>query len=136
MGDSNKIHKGAPVQVMPFFVKRAFALTFNSRMSTTAHIDLVVCLISSTEPQIQNNLLRSYLVVVNYLFKMFANDQEIAEMDFKNLRYIQPADMASIQYDNYLNAKSCEIKNVYDESTLNVIFIEGINSSICHSIQE
>lgn len=79
---------------------------------------------------------RSYLVVFNLLLKKFANDQAIAEMDSEMLHCIQPAHMTSLQNAYDLYAKCCKVADVYGESTLNEIFSEGTDPSICHSLRE
>lgn len=40
--------------------------------------------------------------------------------------------MTSMQYANNLYAKSCEVAEIFDKSTLNVIFMGKISFSISH----
>lgn len=89
-----------------------------------------------TEPLIQKNLLRIYLEVINYLLKKFANNEVKAEMDSKILRYSEQAYMTFMRYADDLHGKSCKVANVFDESTLNYIFIESVNPSVFQSLRK
>lgn len=64
----------------------------------------------------------------------YANDQTIAKIDFAILCYTQTTSMTSVQYADHLFANSCKDAVFYNESSLNVIFIEGVDSSIWHSL--
>lgn len=74
------------MRVLPFFVKSALATRLGSRMSAAVHITSVVSPVNTTEQLVQK-LLRSYSEVFNYLLKKFPNNQAIAEMVSKILRY-------------------------------------------------
>lgn len=41
-----------------------------------------------------------------------------------------------MQYADCLYAKSCRVADRYDESTVNDIFMEEVEYSICYSLQE
>lgn len=56
-------------------------------------------------------------------------------MNFANLRYTQPASINPVQYVHYVYAKSYKVADVYDEYTLPNIFVEGVDTSICHCIK-
>lgn len=71
---------------------------------------------------------------MNYLFKKFASDKEISKMNAAVLRYIQLDSLPPMQYADDLDAKSCKIADAYNDSTLNDIFIEGVDFSICNSL--
>lgn len=118
------------------FVKNALATTLNGRMYATAHINPVVALDNTPESLIEKKLLRSYPKVVDYFLKKIARDQAIAERDSKILRSIHPAHMPPTQYANDHYEKSCRVADVHGESTLNNIFVEGVDPSICHSVPE
>lgn len=75
--DSNNIHKGAAMCVLPFFAKNALATTINCRMSTSAHPTLVYAPVNTTELPIQKTLLQSYPEIVEYFLKKILNDQKI-----------------------------------------------------------
>lgn len=92
--------------------------------------------VHTIEPTIQHKLLHTYSEAVNYLLKKFSYDQYIAWMDSAILRYKQLANMKPIQYAEDLNAKSCKGAKVYDHSTLNEIIMEGVTSSVYHSLGE
>lgn len=134
--DAIRIHKEAVVRVLPFFVKNALATTSNTRMSTATNIAPAVASVQLAELLGQKQLIWSYLEAVNVLLMKFANNQAIADMDAAALHYTQPPSVPLMQYadDNY--AKSCKAVDVHDESTLNNIFIESVDSSIFHSLQE
>lgn len=57
-------------------------------------------------------------------------------MDSAILHYIKPSSMTLIQYADSLYANSCKVIGVYDDSFLNDMFIEDVNSSVCHSFRE
>lgn len=105
----------------------------NSRMYASAHITPVVISVSTTETPIQNKLLQSYSEVLNYLLYQFANDQASCEMNSRILRHTQRANMTPMQFASDLHAKSCKVADIYAESSLKDIFIEGVDPSICHS---
>lgn len=44
--------------------------------------------------------------------------------------------MTPMHYADALYAKSCKVADIYDELTLNDIFIKSFDSSLCHSLQE
>lgn len=82
------------------------------------------------------NFWRSYPEVVNYLLKKFVTDQAFVEYDATILRYMQPTNMTSQQIADDLIAKSCKVADVYEQSTLNDVSIEGVDASIRHSLRE
>lgn len=57
-------------------------------------------------------------------------------MDFKILRYMQPAHVTIMQYADDFYAKSYKVADIDDESTLNDIFIEGVHLFISCSLLE
>lgn len=73
--------------------------------------------------------------MVKYLSKKNAADQAIAEYDTTFLRYLQQANITPQQYDDDLIANSCKVANVYNEGTLNDLFIKEVDQSISHSLQ-
>lgn len=88
-----------------------------------------------SEQQRSHKLLHSYPEAVDYHLKNYANDQAIAEYDASVLRYMQPASMTFQQYAGDLIAKSRKDADVYDEDTPNNVFIEEVNQSLRHSLQ-
>lgn len=130
--DTNAIYESAAIWLLPFFVKNILATTLNSRMPTAAYINLVAASVSTTEPLIQKHSQRQYPKVVNCLLMKLANYEAIAELDSKIYCHMRPAHMTAMQYANDPYAKSCKIVYVYEESTLNEIFIEGVDPTICH----
>lgn len=73
--------------------------------------------------------------MVNYLSKNYATNQATAEDDAVVLRYVQPSNMTRQQYANDLVARSCKAADVFNESTLNVVFIKAYDTSIRHSLR-
>lgn len=57
-------------------------------------------------------------------------------MDFKILRYIQPAYVTPMQCAEDLHKKFCKVADIYGESPLNNTFGKGIDFSICHRSRE
>lgn len=134
--DTNRTFEGAGLWVLQNFVKNGLATTLNSRKSPTTHIASVVALVTTIKPTTQKKFLCSYPEVVNYVLKKFANDKAIAEIDCTILRFSQPTSMTPMQYADDLYAKSSKVADAYEELTLNNIFIEEVDSSICHSLRE
>lgn len=73
--------------------------------------------------------------MVNYLLKEYTTGHAFAEYEGTILRYMQPANMIPRQYVGSPIGKSGTVANVYDECTLNDVFIEGGDQSIRHSLQ-
>lgn len=82
--DMNRIHEGAAMWVLLFFVK-ALASNLNSHLSSATNNAPAVTTVQLAEPLKQKKLLWSYPKVVNYLPKMFTYDQAIAKVDFAYL---------------------------------------------------
>lgn len=61
----------------------------------------------------------------------YANDRVISDIDFDVLQYSQPPSTTLTQYDVELYVKSCKAANIYNESIVTDISIEGIDSFIC-----
>lgn len=131
--ETNRIHEKAAMRVLPFFVKNALASPSNSCMSAATNTAPKVAFAQSAEPIKQKKLLLPYPVVDNYLLKNFATHQTVAKMNSTILRHTQPSSMSQTQNAVDLYVKSCKAADVYDGSTLNDIFIEGVDFSICHS---
>lgn len=49
---------------------------------------------------------------------------------------MQPALMTSQQFAEDLIANSCKIATVYDKSTLNDVFVDGVNAFVHHSLRD
>lgn len=96
----------------------------------------VVASVNTVEPTIQKKLIHSYPEVLNYLLKKLANDLAIAEKDSAILRYIQLANMTPMQCAEDLYAKTFKVAEINCESMLNNVFIEEVDSSICHGLRE
>lgn len=121
--------------VLTIFGWNFLTTTLNSRLFAATNIEPVVTLVDIVEPTTQQNLSCSYPKVVSYLLKKFSNDQKITKINSATLRCTQPADMTPIQYANDLYAKLCKVSDVYDKTILNDIFIDEVDSSICHCIR-
>lgn len=87
---------------------------------------------SRNQKQPSQKLLRSYLEAGNYLLKRFATYQTIAEYDVSILRYREPLRVSLEQYGDDTITKSCKTADIYDESKLNNILIEDVDSSTRH----
>lgn len=70
---------------------------------------------------------------MNYPSKKSVTDQGIADIGAAILRQLQLANMKPPQLAVNLPVKSCSVTDVYDEGTLNQIFIERIYASICQN---
>lgn len=105
-------------------------------MSAARNIALAIVSIQSAEPLRQKKLLSSYLEGVNYIYKKFDNDQTIVELNSAIWRYTKPVSITPMQYADKLYANSCQAADVYNESTLNDLFTESIETFICHSFRK
>lgn len=95
--DTNRVHEGVPMRVLPFLVINALASTLNSCMLATISISPAVVFVHFAKPLKQERFLWSYREVFNYFLKRFANDQAIAEKNSAILRYTQPASVTFMQ---------------------------------------
>lgn len=134
--DTNKIQKRVPIWILSFFAKNKLESTLCSRLSAATDIAPSVAPVLSAEPLRESLLLQSYPEVADYLFKTFANDQTVTGIDSAILLEIQTRNMLPMPYAYDLFAKSCKVAGDYDESTLNNIFIGGVDSSILHSLRK
>lgn len=132
--DNKNNHGVAAMCVLPFFGNNVLVRTLNSRLSTAPYFTLVLDAANTTEPLIQKKLLRSYTEAANYLLKKFETEIAIAKINSKILPYIQLAHMTPVQYANNYSAKSCKVADIYDESTLNNIFIQDVDPSTCYRL--
>lgn len=57
-------------------------------------------------------------------------------MDSAIQRYTPSDSMTLIQYVDDLYEKFCKVADINDEATLTDIFVEGLDSSICHSLRQ
>lgn len=57
-------------------------------------------------------------------------DQAIPKYEAAILRYMQLANMTLQRYAEDLISKSCKVADLYDEGTLNDVFIERVDASI------
>lgn len=108
----------------------------NSRTPAATNIAPNVVSVHFAEPLRQKKLLLYYPEVVNYLVKKFANDRAFVKITSAILHYAQPTSMTAMRYVDDLYAKFCKVADVYDDSTLNVILIKGIDFSISRSLRK
>lgn len=80
-------------------------------------------------------LLRTYPKVVNSLLKEFSIYQGIADRYPTILRYDQPTSMTRMKCADVLYANSCKVAVANNESTMKDNFIKGVNTSICHRLE-
>lgn len=74
--------------------------------------------------------------VATFFLKKHATS-EIIEQTLSNItRFVQPSNMILNQYAEELMTKILWSGDVYEEYTLNEIFIEGLDASIRHSVRE
>lgn len=129
-----RTHGEAAMWILPFYINNALTMALNSLMSAATHIASGVALVITVEQATQKKYLRFYPGVVNYLFEKFANDEAIAKMDIA--MYKKPTNMTAIKCVGDLYTNWCKVANVYDEAKLYIIFIERVDSSVCHSVRE
>lgn len=82
------------------------------------------------QKQRSRKLLRSLPEVVNYLLKTFATSQAIAEYGASTLSYMPPSIMIPQQYAENIFPMSCTVADVYDDSKINGVVIDGAGSLI------
>lgn len=74
--------------------------------------------------------------MVKYILKKFYTDQANVDYDATNLGSMRPSTMTLQQFADDIVAKSFKVADVYGESTFNDILIEGVDSSIRHSLRK
>lgn len=89
-------------------------MTRNSCTSIIAQISSFVTSVITIGPLVQKKFQRSYLKVVYYLHKKFANNTKILKVNFKILNYIQPMHMISMYHVDELKAVSCKVTDVFE----------------------
>lgn len=107
----------------------------NSLLCVEMSIAPVVASFCSTE-RLRKDTSSVIPQIVHYLLKKSANVQAIAEIDPIILRYTQSGSISSMQYADVLHDKSCNVVDVYGEFILNDISMEGVASSIGHSLKD
>lgn len=73
--------------------------------------------------------------VVNILLKKYATGKHITETTPDISHVAQPSRMKPFQYAEEVVAKTLQCEDVYEECTLNEIFIEGLDTSIRHCMR-
>lgn len=129
----NKVHKGATTRVLPHFDKRTIANALNVRMCTDNRTVAVTATVGYNKIR-PRKLLQSYAEVVDYLLKQYASEAAIVLYDATKLRYMHPASTTPQQFADKLIAESCKVTDVYDESGLKDVYIEGVEVPICYSL--
>lgn len=76
----------------------------------------------------------SYIHVVNHLLKTYAFENIMAGADTKTVRSTNPTNMSSLQYPEALWRKTFPCPQVYNKYVLKYTFLEGLPSSIRHSM--
>lgn len=123
------------MQVLSHFVKKTIANVLYSRICAEERTTLLTATIQYNEGQ-PRKMLRLYPEVVKYQLKTYATDAGIAEYNASLLRYTQPALMFFPQCAHDLVAKSCKADNINGVSTLNDMFVKGVDTSTHHSLQD
>lgn len=132
--DTNDIPEGVAMLVLSHYVKEILANSLNSRMCAENRLPPFVAFVSNKEMR-RGKLLRSYPQIVDYLFKKYKTDKAIVENDVAILLYVQPTNTTPHHYADDSTAKSCNLADMYDESTLNDVLIESIEASIRNSLR-
>lgn len=110
---------------------------FFMKGSSTVALDAHLCLkptSSQNTPRVKEEMLRTYLEVVNSLLHIYATDNVIAETGAALTRYIQASTMLLPRYAEALIAMSLKCGEVYDEYFLRGVFIEGSHGSVRQSM--
>lgn len=105
-------------------------------MLAVTNIALVVAIVRLAKPLIQKKPFWSQLEVVSCYFKNFSSDQPFAVLDSAIWRYFQPSSMSTKQNADKMYAKYCKSADVYDKTTQDYIFIEGVDTCICQRVRE
>ena len=121
--DSNGISEGAAMWLFHYFMKKTPAAALSSRLALEPAR-------FARSPDDAHERLGSYVEVVNYLLATYATDDVIAETvgDILSIRQgkgTTAADFAQTLYDKVLRCG-----NVYPESQLKGIFVEGLVESV------
>lgn len=83
----------------------------------------------------QKGCLMSNSVVVNFLLKWHATDNNIAVVD-EVIRQFRQGALSAADYARQLWTKSLRCGSVYTNNVLKGLFVEGINRSICRALRQ
>ena len=116
--DSMGVHEGAAVFLFVHF------------MSDNPKADLKSRIKSTTRRKTAFAHLFSYCQVVNYLLETYADEQAISQTHAEIIRLQQLRNQSPIKFKNHLWSKAKRCGNVYSQSAMKHVFIEGCNSRI------
>lgn len=121
----NGVHVGAALWLLHCFLKRP----------TAAALKDCIALPSKMHRRHKEFTVTSYRKVVNCLLETYATDDLIGKTDADIMRFPQESNKLPTEYAEALWKKALRCNRFYDESVLKGIFIEGLPSSIHHSMK-
>lgn len=121
--DTNGSHEGAAM--WHFFMKRQTAATLSSRIALRYQ---------SPRKRQKEGALTIYCEEVNYLLKMYATSDVIAESDAEKVRFLHRLTRTLIEYTKLLWARVLRCNRVYNKYITIGNFIEGLQDAICKSM--
>lgn len=133
--NTNYIHESAAIWVF-LLVKNALKSTLNIRLLAGTDTASAAALVRLTELLNEKTIPRSYPEAVNYFLKTLTNERAVAKLNSVILRFTQLASMTLMLYAGDLYPKSCEVADVYEESTLIDIFIQDVNTSSSNHLRK
>lgn len=113
------------------FINKTASAVINSRFSAK-HTD-------KKHRRLDSGKSRDFTIfpqVVSFLLKKYATGEVIEETESGATRLAQPSGRKPSQYVEELVKKTLRCRDVYEKYALNYIYIEGFDSSICHSMRE
>lgn len=115
-------HKRANMWAFLHHIEETLANTLNSCLYGQDPLALLAVSFCGDQPWF-HKFLRLFPEVLDHFLTKYSTRQAIAKYDVTIFHYVQPANMTSQQFSDDLIAKSCKVAGVYDESTLNHVFI-------------
>lgn len=117
--NTNLVHKGAEMWVLPHYLNETLANAFNSHMCTDDKSTPITASFRSNGV-ISRELLRSFTEEVIYLFKKFTKNYAISEFDLATLCYMQPSNMTTMTSRTTLTRAKFSIENPAIAATVQI----------------
>lgn len=125
----NKIFEGAAMLPLPHYAMETHANALSSYMFKEDGSSQFTALVRNEKTKLRK-LLRFYPEQVNFLLEKYKTDQATAESNELIMRYAPLVNKAPQQCADDFIAKACKIADLYDESTVNVVFIGCFDASV------
>lgn len=124
---------GVVIWILKHYVTEILANVFNSRLSADDKSTPITVSVSKNDGKSREPS-RSYPEAVHHYLTKLATGQSIAKVDAVIIHSMQLWHITPLQCVNGLAAKSCKVADVYDDATLNEVFLYEIDVSTRQSM--